>query len=1031
MRYVYLFAALLISATAGSLAVAQTPGFVAPPRTITDITTILENEKLDPARLEALTGKANAIPPATQDPKVLARFHFERGAVRVQLGRVNDAVGDLKLAIELGRDQNLGPIYLRMQQLLGQVYGWAGDLNSANGVFRSIEQQLIKEELPSILFDVTRWLGINTIQLGHLDAAEVILKRNQTYLADAEKRPGWATNPSIFYILAHVSFGNAMLLEARGQFREAAATFADAEQYYLQALDAVSSMPNPPARVGLEQVSFWMAARAGRALAREGHLAEAEVSARRAVVTWLKLGGKYNLNTARILTAFAMILVEEGRHAEAETITRNVIDIYDTLGTQKDSQVYAICLGQLAGILALQGRWTEAAQTYAALDRGIAGWDNAHKEEYALDVTRIFTAYRVNDLQAGMAGAQRLLALQTERFGRDHAETALARGVLAMGLAQAGRADEALQEFRAAAPILIAAARDTQASDDDAVAAAAREQRIQTVIEAYMTLLAAQGDTAAEGFRLADAIRGHSVQKALAASAARAATGDLQLAALVRRGQDLEKEANAQLGVLNTLFAQPGNERDPRAVKEARARADRLNAELAATQREVAQRFPDYAALIAPESPTIESVRAVLKPGEAMLSFYFGRERGFVWAVPQSGLVAFASIPLSAGDMERKVAALRMALEPNAATINEIPPFDVAAAHELYRALLAPVEAGWKPARSLIVATNGALGLLPLSVLPTAAATLNSDVKPMFAGYRDVPWLARTHAVTMVPSAAAFRTLRQLPPSSDARAPMIGFGDPIFSLEELAEAQAAQPVQTAEVTTRGLPLKRRSAPQLEGVDSAELAMLPRLPDTAEELKSIAIALQVDPAKVLNLGIEANERTVKTTDLARYKIIVFATHGLVPGELNGLTQPALALTAPDVAGIGGDGLLTMEEILALKLDADWVVLSACNTGTGAGAGAEAASGLGRAFFYAGTRALLVTNWSVHSQSARELTTDLFRRQAHDPKITRAEALRQAMMALVDGPGFTDASGKPLFAYAHPLFWAPYTIIGDGG
>ena len=131
--------------------------------------------------------------------------------------------------------------------------------------------------------------------------------------------------------------------------------------------------------------------------------------------------------------------------------------------------------------------------------------------------------------------------------------------------------------------------------------------------------------------------------------------------------------------------------------------------------------------------------------------------------------------------------------------------------------------------------------------------------------------------------------------------------------------------------------------------------------------------------------------MKTIDLSRYKILVFATHGLVPGELNGLTQPALALSAPDVAGVDGDGLLTMEEILALKLDADWVVLSACNTGTGAGAGAEAASGLGRAFFYAGTRALLVTNWSVHSQSARELTTDLFRRQAADPKLTRGEAL----------------------------------------
>src|SRR5450631_240508 len=122
------------------------------------------------------------------------------------------------------------------------------------------------------------------------------------------------------------------------------------------------------------------------------------------------------------------------------------------------------------------------------------------------------------------------------------------------------------------------------------------------------------------------------------------------------------------------------------------------------------------------------------------------------------------------------------------------------------------------------------------------------------------------------------------------------------------------------------------------------------------------------------------------DLSGFKVIAFATHGLVPGELDGLTQPALALSAPAVADSDGDGLLTMEEILWLKLDADWVVLLACNTGAGVVAGAEAASGLGRAFVYAGTRALLLTNWSVHSQSARELVTDLFSRQAHDASLS---------------------------------------------
>jgi CHAT domain-containing protein len=292
-----------------------------------------------------------------------------------------------------------------------------------------------------------------------------------------------------------------------------------------------------------------------------------------------------------------------------------------------------------------------------------------------------------------------------------------------------------------------------------------------------------------------------------------------------------------------------------------------------------------------------------------------------------------------------------------------------------------------------------------------------------------------------VPSAAAIVTLRRLPRGSPARDKLIGFGDPYFNPEEAAEAESEQaaPVQVAsaalsadaENVTRGIPLRLRASPHTEEADAATLGMLPRLADTRYELISMANALDVDPAKALYLGKAANEQNVETLDLAHYRIVAFATHGLVPRDLDGLTQPALALTAPEVAGVKGDGLLTMEKILALKLDADWVVLSACNTAAGAGAGAEAASGLGSAFFYAGSRALLVTNWSVHSASARELTTDLFRRQRADPALTRSEALRQAMTGLLDGPGAVDGSGHTVYSYAHPLFWAPYSVIGDDG
>jgi CHAT domain-containing protein len=125
------------------------------------------------------------------------------------------------------------------------------------------------------------------------------------------------------------------------------------------------------------------------------------------------------------------------------------------------------------------------------------------------------------------------------------------------------------------------------------------------------------------------------------------------------------------------------------------------------------------------------------------------------------------------------------------------------------------------------------------------------------------------------------------------------------------------------------------------------------------------------------------------------------------------------------------VFTMGAILGLKLNADWIVLSACNTAAAEGKGAEAVSGLGRAFFYAGARALLVSNWPVETTSAKALTTDLFQRQARDPTLTRAEALQQAMLALIDGPGRTDAQGMTLFSYAHPIFWAPFSLVGDGG
>ena len=130
------------------------------------------------------------------------------------------------------------------------------------------------------------------------------------------------------------------------------------------------------------------------------------------------------------------------------------------------------------------------------------------------------------------------------------------------------------------------------------------------------------------------------------------------------------------------------------------------------------------------------------------------------------------------------------------------------------------------------------------------------------------------------------------------------------------------------------------------------------------------------------------------------MVYFATHGLVAGDIKGVSEPSLALSLPQQPSALDDGLLTSSEVAQLKLNADCVVLSACNTIAGDRPGAEALSGLARAFFYAGARSLLVTHWAVVSEAATRLTISTFDRLKADPGMGRAEALRHAMLAYLN-------------------------------
>ncbi len=213
--------------------------------------------------------------------------------------------------------------------------------------------------------------------------------------------------------------------------------------------------------------------------------------------------------------------------------------------------------------------------------------------------------------------------------------------------------------------------------------------------------------------------------------------------------------------------------------------------------------------------------------------------------------------------------------------------------------------------------------------------------------------------MSVLPSVASLKALRMFARKDEAKKPLIGFGDPIFNAEEESRPAAQH---------RSVVATRSYTEFWKGVDIDRTMLgkaLPRLPETAAELRAVAQNLGA-PASSIHLRQAASETTVKRAALSDYRVVYFATHGLVAGEVKGLAEPSLALTLPKQPSDLDDGLLTASEVAQLKLNADWVVLSACNTIAGDKPGAEALSGLARAFFYAGARALLVSHWAVEMQ-----------------------------------------------------------------
>jgi CHAT domain-containing protein len=252
---------------------------------------------------------------------------------------------------------------------------------------------------------------------------------------------------------------------------------------------------------------------------------------------------------------------------------------------------------------------------------------------------------------------------------------------------------------------------------------------------------------------------------------------------------------------------------------------------------------------------------------------------------------------------------------------------------------------------------------------------------------------------------------------------MIAWGDPTFdskAIQQQVAAATSGSVVRSSGTLRSADLTAKNV--LDPDTFVNYSRLPTLPETRDEVLEIAKILSANPKEDVFLGSLATRQSVLKSSasgqLGRKQVVVFATHGLLAGDLPNLNQPALAMAG--TTGSGESPLLTLEDVLGLKLNADWVVLSACNTAGADGRAEEALSGLARGFFYAGSRSMLVTHWSVESESAMLLTTQTFAAYKKDPELRRSEALRQAMLETMK-----------LDRFAHPTYWAPYALVGEGG
>lgn len=524
----------------------------------------------------------------------------------------------------------------------------------------------------------------------------------------------------------------------------------------------------------------------------------------------------------------------------------------------------------------------------------------------------------------------------------------------------------------------------------------------------------------AESFTALQRADASSASQAIAQLAARTLSEAIspELGALARRREELV----AKWSELDRarLLAVGGGPVDPGLAAQISA----VEAELAQIDGKLRAAAPQFFAYIRPEPMSEAEAKRLIGPDEAAMLVVPSEAGTHIMLVTDQD-VNWLHSDLSEKEIEKYArrllwfagAGVEVSEAEAVQWADEVPgdsSFDRTTAHILWRELVEPALPYLKDRKRLYIAADGILSSLPFGILVSAPPEGKDDDPDALRGTR---WLADDYALTQIPSLQSLALLRSAE-KGQVGTGFSGWGDPM--LAGAAETRGGRGrAGTGMARVFGAT---RSASGAGLANIAELKKLARLPGTATELNAMARAFAA-PKNALHLDRAATETALKQADLSKAGIIAFATHGLTAGEVSGAVEPGLVMTPPTEPGAMDDGYLAASEVAQLKLAADWVILSACNTAAGDGsAGAPGLSGLARAFFYAGARNLLVSHWPVRDDVAAKLTVRTIEIARDNPDLSRPEALQQAMREIRKNTAHPD--------WAHPNAWAPFTLIGDG-